>query len=59
MDIFAFGISLKFKISSFQCEITNKPKHIGPLQKVNSLLHISKYLKSKFRSFLFQTSNLG
>ena len=45
MDIFGYGISLKSKISSFQCEITNKAEHIRLLQKVNSLLHISKYLK--------------
>ena len=45
IDIFGYGISLKSKIPSFQCEITNKAEHIGLLQKVNSLLHISKYLK--------------
>ena len=45
MDIFGYGISLKSKIPSFQCEITNKAEHIRLLQKVNSLLHISKYLK--------------
>ena len=39
------GISLKSEIPSFQCEVTNKAEHIRPLQKVNSLLHISKYLK--------------
>ena len=45
LDIFVSGVSLESKISSFQCEITNKAEHIGPLQKVNSLLHISEYLK--------------
>ena len=45
MDIFGYGISLKSKILSFQCEITNKAEHIILSQKVNSLLHISKYLK--------------
>ena len=44
-DIFGPGISLKSKIPSFQCEITNKAEHNRPLQKVNPLLHISKYLK--------------
>ena len=45
MDIFGYGISLKSKILSFQCEITSKAEHIRLLQKVNPLLHISKYLK--------------
>ena len=45
MDIFGCGISLESKIPSFQCEITNKAEYIRLLQKVNSLLHISKYLK--------------
>ena len=44
LDIFESGISLKSKIPSYQCEITNEAEHIGPLQKANSLLHISKYL---------------
>ena len=42
--IFGSGISLESKILSFQCEIADKAEHIGPLQKVTSLLHISKYL---------------
>ena len=45
MDIFGYGISLNSKIKFFQCEITNKAEHIRLLKKVNSLLHISKYLK--------------
>ena len=45
MDIFGSGICLKSKTPSFQCEVTNKAELIRLLQKVNSLLHISKHLK--------------
>ena len=41
---FGSRVSLKSKTPSFQCETTDKTEHIGPLEKVNSLLHNSKYL---------------